>query len=52
MAPGMAQILIRKLDESVVRKLRIKAAADGISAEEEARRILYNRSFGMPPLSL
>lgn len=36
----MAQILIRKLEDSVVRKLRAKAAAEGISAEEKARRIL------------
>ncbi len=36
----MAQIIIRRLEEGVVRKLRAKAAADGISAEEEARRIL------------
>jgi plasmid stability protein len=36
----MPQILIRKLDEAVVRKLRAKAAADGVSVEEEARRIL------------
>ena len=35
----MRQILIRQLDDSVVRKLRAKAAAEGVSAEEEARRI-------------
>ena len=36
----MPQILIRKLDEAVVRKLRAKAAAEGVSVEEQARRIL------------
>jgi plasmid stability protein len=33
------------LDGAVVRKLRAKAAAEGVSAEEEARRIL-RRSLG------
>ncbi|MGB8353124.1 MAG: hypothetical protein WCD79_04490 [Chthoniobacteraceae bacterium] len=45
----MAQILIRKLEESVVRKLRAKAAADGVSAEEEARRILRRSLTGEAP---
>jgi plasmid stability protein len=40
----MPQILIRKLDLAVVRELRARAAAEGVSAEEEARRIL-RRSF-------
>jgi len=31
---------VRNLDESVVRKLRLRAAAHGVSAEEEHRRIL------------
>jgi plasmid stability protein len=43
------QILIRQLDEAVVRKLRAKAAADGISAEEEARRILHRSLIGEAP---
>ena len=42
----MPQILIRQLDESVVRKLRAKAAAEGVSAEEEARRILRRSLIG------
>ena len=46
----MAQILIRKLDESVVRKLRAKAAAEGVSAEEEARRILRKSLTGDSPV--
>lgn len=36
----MAQILIRKLDDTVAQQLRVKAANEGVSAEEEARRIL------------
>jgi hypothetical protein len=46
---AMPQILIRKLDESIVRKLRTKAAADGVSAEEEARRILRRSLLGDAP---
>ena len=45
----MPQILIRQLDESVVRKLRAKAAAEGVSAEEEARRILRRSLVGEVP---
>lgn len=41
----MPQILIRQLDGVVFRKLRAKAAAHGVPAEEEARRIL-RRSLG------
>jgi plasmid stability protein len=45
----MPQILIRRLDQHVVRKLRAKAARDGISAEEEARRILRRSLIGDAP---
>jgi plasmid stability protein len=45
----MPQILIRRLDQHVVRKLRAKAAADGVSAEEEARRILRQSLVGEAP---
>jgi antitoxin FitA len=45
----MPQILIRRLDQYVVRKLRAKAASDGISAEEEARRILRRSLVGEAP---
>jgi plasmid stability protein len=45
----MPQILIRRLDQQVVRKLRAKAASDGISAEEEARRILRRSLVGDAP---
>jgi plasmid stability protein len=36
----MAQLLVRDLDASLVRKLKLRAAAHGVSAEEEHRRIL------------
>ena len=50
---SMPQILIRKLDDSIVRKLRAKAAAEGVSAEEEARRILRRSLIGeVPTMSL
>ena len=49
----MPQILIRRLDQQVVRRLRAKAAADGISTEEEARRILRRSLVGeLPTVSL
>jgi plasmid stability protein len=36
----MAQLVVRNLEEAVVRKLKQKAAKDGVSMEEEHRRIL------------
>ena len=49
----MPQILIRQLDNAIVRKLRAKAAAEGVSAEEEARRILRRSLVGeMPAMPL
>lgn len=36
----MANLSVRKLDQQVYEKLRIRAAHHGISMEEEARRIL------------
>ncbi len=36
----MAQLLVRNIEETVVRKLRQKAARNGVSMEEEHRRIL------------
>ena len=36
----MASITIRNLDDEVKRRLRIRAAANGRSMEEEARQIL------------
>jgi plasmid stability protein len=45
----MPQILVRRLDQQVVHRLRAKAASDGISAEEEARRILRRSLVGEVP---
>jgi len=45
----MPQILVRRLDHQVVHRLRAKAASDGISAEEEARRILRRSLVGDAP---
>jgi plasmid stability protein len=45
----MPQILIRQLNTAIVRKLRAKAAAEGVSAEEEARRILRRSLVGEVP---
>ena len=36
----MTSITVRKLDEGLKRRLRMRAAANGHSMEEEARRIL------------
>lgn len=37
---GMAQLVVRRLDESIVRALKVRAAQRGRSAEEEHREIL------------
>lgn len=42
----MGQILIRALDENVIAALRERAAREGVSLEEEARRALA-RSVGL-----
>ncbi len=44
----MADITIRNLDEGVERRLRVRAAENGRSMEEEARVIL-GRSVGEAP---
>ena len=36
----MAQLVVRRIEESVVAKLRQRAARQGVSMEEEHRRIL------------
>jgi plasmid stability protein len=41
----VAQLLVRDLDASLVRKLKLRAAAHGVSAEEEHRRILKEALF-------
>jgi plasmid stability protein len=45
----MPQILIRQLNTAIVRKLRARAAEEGVSAEEEARRILRRSLVGDVP---
>jgi plasmid stability protein len=45
----MAQLLVRKLDPSVVKKLRLKAARAGVSMEEEHRRILRGALLSRRP---
>jgi plasmid stability protein len=45
----MPQILIRRLDERVIRSLRARAAANGVSAEEQARQILRRSLVGEIP---
>lgn len=37
---SVSQLLVRKIDPQTVRKLKARAAAHGVSAEEEHRRIL------------
>lgn len=36
----MSQLLVRKVDPQLIRKLKARASAHGVSAEEEHRRIL------------
>ena len=36
----MSQLLVRKIDSETVQKLKARASANGVSAEEEHRRIL------------
>ena len=45
----MASITIRNLDDSLKRRLRIRAAQHGRSMEEEARDIL-RRAIGQPAM--
>ena len=47
----MASITIQKLEDAVIMKLRIRAAANGQSMEEEARQILRSTLEKMPVLS-
>ena len=43
---SMAQLLVRGLDEDLVRRLKLRAAERGVSAEEEHRRILREALTG------
>ena len=42
----MAQLLVRRIDEDVKRRLKERAARHGVSMEEEARSILREAAFG------
>jgi plasmid stability protein len=44
----MAQLIVRKLDDELVRRLRMRAAQHGRSAEEEHREILRQALMGPP----
>jgi plasmid stability protein len=44
----MAQLLVRGIESDVVRELRLRAARNGNSAEEEHRRIL-REALGVKP---
>ncbi len=45
----MAQLIVRNLDEEVVRQLKIRAARHGRSAEAEHREILCEALRKTPP---
>lgn len=44
----MGSLSVRKLDDRVLEKLRVRAAEHGVSMEEEARRIL-TAAVSAPP---
>ncbi|NBB80835.1 MAG: DNA-binding protein [Verrucomicrobia bacterium] len=44
----MSQLLVRQVDPKTVRKLKARAAAQGVSAEEAHRRIL-REALSRPP---
>ena len=46
---GMAQLIVRNLDEAVVRELRAEAAREKISVEEAHRRVLRRALLPEPP---
>lgn len=45
----MAQLIVRNLDEKIVRKLRERAVRNGRSAEQEHREILRETLLGHRP---
>ena len=42
----MAQLIVRKVEEKVVKKLKARAGLHGVSMEEEHRRILAEALLG------
>jgi len=47
----MAQLLVRGLDDDLVRRLKVRAAENGVSAEQEHRRILREALTGSSDLA-
>ena len=45
----MAQLIVRDLDEEIVRRLRARAAEHGVSCEAEHREILRSTLLGARP---
>lgn len=45
----MAQLIVRRIEEEIVTRLRERAARRGVSAEEEHRRILREAVLGARP---
>ena len=46
---NMPQLIVRQIEEKVVRKLKARAGLHGVSAEEEHRRILRQALLGKAP---
>jgi len=44
----MPQLIVRKIEEKIVRKLKERAGQHGVSMEEEHRRILREALVGVP----
>lgn len=45
----MPQLIVRRVEETVVRKLKARAGHHGVSMEEEHRRILREALLGKKP---
>ena len=45
----MSQLLVRDIEPAIVRKLRIRAAEQGVSVEEAHRRLLRSALVGNNP---
>ena len=44
----MAQLIVRRIEDELVRKLKRQAGAHGVSMEEEHRNILRESLLGIP----
>jgi antitoxin FitA len=45
----MPQLIVRRIEEKVVKKLKLQAGVHGVSMEEEHRRILRESLLGKAP---